>query len=59
MPRSDILTWIGSNVCVSGEIPKLLCENIMFLIAGYDYQQMNAVRIFVLITIMSGTIITK
>ena len=45
MPKSDILTWIGSKVCGSGEIPKILCENILFLIAGYDFQQTNAVRI--------------
>jgi len=45
LPKSEILTWFASEVCDKGLVPKLLCTNILFLIAGYDYKYMNESRI--------------
>lgn len=43
-PSSPLIRWLAENVC-DIEIPKILCENIMFLFGGYDYNNLNSSRI--------------
>ena len=43
MPNSELTRWLANEVCARGEIPQILCENIIFVFGGYDYAQMNAV----------------
>ncbi|XP_050303081.1 lipase 3-like isoform X7 [Anthonomus grandis grandis] len=41
-PTSDFLKYIaGDVVCSENSITQLLCENILFALCGFDYQQLN------------------
>lgn len=42
LPKSDILSYLADEIC-SKEIPGRLCENVLFLLAGYDDKNMNQV----------------
>lgn len=44
LPSDSVIKWLARNVC-SKEIPVILCENIMFILGGYDEKQMNTSRI--------------
>ena len=44
LPSNEITKWLAKNVCTE-DIPALLCENILFLLGGYDVEQMNTVCI--------------
>lgn len=44
LPNNEILRFIASTVC-RGIIFRYLCEDFVFLISGFDHQQMNASRL--------------
>ena len=44
LPEKGLLQLFASEVCYLGQIPEFLCENVLFLLGGYDFQEMNAVR---------------
>ena len=56
LPDNGILEFLGKEICPRGDIPQFLCENVLFLLGGYDFQQMNAVRFFSYI-IMNMTVL--
>jgi lysosomal acid lipase/cholesteryl ester hydrolase len=43
LPNNKLMEILGDTLCRVA--PKLACENIIFLIAGYDADQMNATRL--------------
>ncbi|KAL4239771.1 hypothetical protein ACF0H5_000574 [Mactra antiquata] len=43
-PETEFITWLAADVC-GKEIPGILCENVLFILGGYDYKEMNASRI--------------
>ncbi len=44
LPHSDLVTWLGHYACNVEDHPiyGILCENIFFLIAGVNPEQLNA-----------------
>ena len=42
MPQSPLYKLLGVTVCAD-PVTRVLCENILFLFAGYDSVQLNAV----------------
>lgn len=44
LPNDALIKWLARNVC-SREIPVILCENVFFILGGYDEKQMNTTRI--------------
>jgi len=42
LPHGKLYELLAKEFC-NKEIPDYLCENFLFLIAGYDEKQMNAV----------------
>lgn len=41
LPNNDIMTMAGQVLCREEAITQSLCENIVFLIAGYNSEQLN------------------
>lgn len=44
LPNNALIRWLARNVC-DREIPVILCENIFFILGGYDEKQLNKTRI--------------
>lgn len=44
LPSGKFIRLLADTVC-SQEVSRYLCENVVFLIAGFDYQQLNVVGI--------------
>ncbi|GAV04820.1 hypothetical protein RvY_15041 [Ramazzottius varieornatus] len=49
LPDYDLIKYLGRTFCTLQPVPVKICENILFLIGGYDYAQMNATRLDVYI----------
>lgn len=45
MPNSYILGLLGQAVCRDEALTQILCSNVLFLIAGYNVDQMNTVSL--------------
>ncbi|XP_050303084.1 lipase 3-like [Anthonomus grandis grandis] len=45
-PTNDFFKYIvGDKLCIQNEITQLLCENIIFALCGFDYNQFNVTLI--------------
>ncbi|XP_067671210.1 lysosomal acid lipase/cholesteryl ester hydrolase-like [Haliotis asinina] len=42
LPSTEITTWLAKGVCTS--IP-LICENVLFVLGGFDYKVLNMSRV--------------
>ncbi|KAG8230455.1 hypothetical protein J437_LFUL009944 [Ladona fulva] len=49
LPNSDLLDMVGAALCKDDAITQSLCSNILFLLCGYDSQQLNETMIPVII----------
>jgi hypothetical protein len=45
LPQSELLSLVGEIFCNEEAITVDICSNVLFLIAGYDTQQLNKVRV--------------
>lgn len=45
LPRDEVITTIESTFCGSPEIAELICQNIIFVASGFDYEQVNATNL--------------
>ena len=45
IPNGKILTDVAGQLCYDRGITQYICTNILFLIAGYDSQQLNKVSV--------------
>lgn len=45
IPNGRLVTDIGGQLCYDQAITQYICKNILFLISGYDSQQLNKVHI--------------
>lgn len=43
LPSSDLFTQLGQTLCHDEAITQMICTNIIFMIAGYNSQQLNTV----------------
>ncbi|XP_070532135.1 lysosomal acid lipase/cholesteryl ester hydrolase-like [Ptychodera flava] len=54
LPNSDIVKWLADHVCT--EQSRIFCENILFILSGWDQQQLNVTRLPVYFThVPAGT----
>ncbi|KAL3875546.1 hypothetical protein ACJMK2_033487 [Sinanodonta woodiana] len=44
LPDTKVNQWLAKNFC-DKEIPEFLCENILFLLCGFDYKETNMSRV--------------
>ncbi|XP_071452980.1 lipase 3-like [Hetaerina americana] len=49
LPNSNVLDMVGSALCKDEAVTQSLCSNILFLLCGYDSQQLNDTMIPVII----------
>jgi hypothetical protein len=45
LPHSELLTLVGQILCNDQAITVDICSNVLFIIAGYDSQQLNKVSV--------------
>jgi len=41
LPSNYLMDWIAAFTCTGDGVPEFICENIVFLLAGYDEAQLN------------------
>lgn len=46
IPNGGLVTDIGGQLCYDRALTQYICKNILFLIAGYDSQQLNKVQVY-------------
>jgi len=44
LPSNEFMQWLGLNLC-SGGVTQTLCTSIMFMLCGYDANNMNETRL--------------
>ncbi|XP_045214805.2 lysosomal acid lipase/cholesteryl ester hydrolase-like [Mercenaria mercenaria] len=44
LPNDKIFKWLAKDICTK-EIPAFLCKNFLFVLCGFDEQQMNQSRV--------------
>lgn len=44
LPNDAVMRFLAETLC-RGSVSRYLCENVIFLLAGYDVQQLNASRL--------------
>jgi hypothetical protein len=45
MPSSELLSFVGQFLCNSEAITADICSNVLFIIAGFDSEQLNKVSV--------------
>lgn len=45
LPSNELFVLAGKDVCEDKAVTQIICENIMFLVAGYTSDQLNTVRV--------------
>ncbi|KAH3869735.1 gastric triacylglycerol lipase-like [Dreissena polymorpha] len=45
LPHSEVYDFLAKYVCNQAIIPELFCENLLFVISGFDVEQMNISRV--------------
>lgn len=56
LPDTKFTTFIGRVICNEHSMTSGICTNVLFLIAGFDYKQLNQVTIFVCLSICKGKV---
>nr|CAD7609807.1 unnamed protein product [Timema genevievae] len=49
LPNSEFLTLVGGLFCDDDDITQQLCDNVLFLLCGYDQDQLNTTALPVLL----------
>ena len=49
LPSNALMDWFASKVCGEDELPAI-CSNIVFLLCGYDTQELNKTMLNTLIS---------
>ena len=44
LPSDAFMKFLAQFLCGQGGFKDIICENVMFLLCGYDYAQLNKVR---------------
>lgn len=45
LPTSEFMEFMGQTLCNDESLFQSLCSNVLFLIAGFDSQQLNEVTL--------------
>lgn len=43
LPTSPLYDWLGQSICKATSPIQDICHNVLFLVAGYDFDQIDRV----------------
>lgn len=44
LPSNELMQFLGQTLCHQNSSMNIICDNILFLLAGYDADQLDQVR---------------